>query len=292
VHAGWYDRKTRRVRDLSCGDTRIYLEFDVRRVHCGSCGKVKRERLAFLADNPFYTKRFAYFVGRRCRQASIQDVCQGAQAGLAHGQRAGQAVHGRAARARRYAWSLKIIGIDEVSLRKRHTYRIVVNDLIRERPIWFGGQDRSEASMAEWYRWLGQKKTRGISLAVMDMWKPFRNATASAAPPAAILFDKFHVLRHLEEALDQARKSEEARLQGKDRRFIKGQKYRPLSNRDNLSLEGPQALKTSLAANNWLNTAYLLKETFGHLWSYERQAWARRFFVNWKAALKWQRLKP
>src|SRR5262249_36090461 len=71
---GWYDRTVRRVRDLSCGDTRIYLEFEVRRVLCRRCGKVIRERLEFLADNPFYTKRFAYFVGRRCRQATIKDV--------------------------------------------------------------------------------------------------------------------------------------------------------------------------------------------------------------------------
>jgi len=62
---GWYDRKVRRVRDLSCGDTRIFLELEVRRVECRGCSKVKRERLDFLADNPLYTKRFAYFVGRR-----------------------------------------------------------------------------------------------------------------------------------------------------------------------------------------------------------------------------------
>ena len=68
---GWYDRKVRQVRDLSCGDTRIFLELEVRRLDCRNCGKVKRERLDFLADNPLYTKRFAYFVGRRCRQASI-----------------------------------------------------------------------------------------------------------------------------------------------------------------------------------------------------------------------------
>src|SRR5271166_4495877 len=61
---GWYDRKVRRVRDLSCGDTRIFLELEVRRVDCRRCSQVKRERLAFLADNPLYTKRFAYFVGR------------------------------------------------------------------------------------------------------------------------------------------------------------------------------------------------------------------------------------
>ena len=67
VQMGWYDRKVRRVRDLSCGDTRIFLELEVRRLDCRSCGKVKRERLDFLADNPLYTKRFAYYVGRRCR---------------------------------------------------------------------------------------------------------------------------------------------------------------------------------------------------------------------------------
>src|SRR5215831_9771131 len=76
LHSGWYDRTVRRVRDLSCGDTRIYLEFEVRRVLCRICGKVKRERLEFLADNPFYTKRFAYFVGRRCRQATVKDVAK------------------------------------------------------------------------------------------------------------------------------------------------------------------------------------------------------------------------
>ena len=73
---GWYDRKIRQVRDLSCGEMRILLGLEVRRIDCRSCGKVKQERLDFLADNPFYTKRFAYFVGRRCRQASISDVAK------------------------------------------------------------------------------------------------------------------------------------------------------------------------------------------------------------------------
>ncbi|MFZ1620635.1 MAG: transposase, partial [Dokdonella sp.] len=79
----------------------------------------------------------------------------------------------------------KAIGIDEISIRKGHTYRIVVSDLIRKRPIWFGGEDRSEASMAMFYQALGPRKTKGIRLAVMDMWKPFRKATQSHAPQAA-----------------------------------------------------------------------------------------------------------
>ena len=66
----------RRVRDLPCGRYRIYLELEVRRVDCRRCGAVKRERLDFLADNPHYTKRFAYYVGRRCRNATIQEVAE------------------------------------------------------------------------------------------------------------------------------------------------------------------------------------------------------------------------
>jgi transposase len=184
----------------------------------------------------------------------------------------------------------KVIGIDEISIRKGHTYRIVVSDLERRRPIWFGGDDRSEESLNRFFDELGPKKAGKIRLAVMDMWKPFEKSTRQKAPQAAILYDKFHVLRHLNEALDRIRKSEYARLTGADRRFVKGQRYTLLSHRENLSLEGRKALRTLLTANKRLNTAYLLKETFGQLWDYQSEAWARKFFDNWKASLKWQRL--
>ena len=85
--------------------------------------------------------------------------------------------------------------------------------------------------MTQFYEWLGKSKAKRLRLAVMDMWKPFRTVTNERAPQAAILFDKFHVLRHLGEALDQVRKSEYARLTGKERRYIKGQKYTLLSHR-------------------------------------------------------------
>lgn len=87
-------------------------------------------------------------------------------------------------------------------------------------------------------------------------------------------------------------RAEYARLSGKDRRFIKGQKYTLLSGRENLTLEGRQSLKLLLTANRRLNTAYLLKESFGQLWDYTSEGWARRFFENWRQSLKWQRLKP
>src|SRR5271167_1285780 len=234
---GWYDRKVRRVRDLSCGDTRIFLEVEVRRIECHRCGKVKRERLDFLADNPLYTKRFAYYVGRRCRGQTIKDVAKELALDW-HTVKALDMQYMEAQLKRAGTPGPKVIGVDEISIRKGHTYRIVVSDLLRGRPIWFGGTDRSEASLALFFTELGIKKCRGIYLAVMDMWKPFRNATIQHVPEAGILFDKFHVIGHLGEALDQVRKSEYARLTGKGRQFIKGQKYTLLSNHAHLTLNG------------------------------------------------------
>jgi transposase len=254
---------------------------------------VKQERLDFLADNPFYTKRFAFFVGRRCRASPIADVAKETHLDWKTIKEM-EKQYMREQLRRVGTPGPLVIGVDEISVRKGHTYRIVVSDLIRRRPIWFGGEDRSEASMDEFFKWLGPKKSHRIRLAVMDMWKPFRNSTLKAehAPQASILFDKFHILRHLGDAMDQVRKSEYARLTGKDRKFIKGQKYTLLSHRENLSRDGRRSLKALLAANKRLNTAYLLKESFGQLWDYQAEGWARRFFENWRDALKWQRLKP
>ena len=291
IHHGWYDRKQRRVRDLSCGDTRVYLDFEVRRVLCRSCGQVKRERLDWLADNPLYTKRFAWHIGRRCRHMTVRDVANEFHLDW-HTVKELDKQYMQAQLARAGKPAPLVIGIDEISVRKGHDYRIVVSDLLRMRPIWFGGQDRKQSSMAQFYEWLGPGKSARVRLAVMDMWLPFRKATQAHAPNAAILFDKFHILRHLGDALDAVRKSEYARLSGADRRYIKGQKYTLLSHRENLSIEGRLTLKTLLAANRRLNVAYMLKESFGQLWSYEREGWARRFFDNWCSSLRWQRLKP
>jgi transposase len=262
----------------------------MRRVACPKCRAVKGERLDWLANNPFYTKRFAFYVGRRCRDSTITAVADELRLDWKTVKELDKQYMGEQVR-RVGCPGPRVIGIDEVSIRKGHTYRIVVSDLLRRRPIWFGGTDRSEASLEEFYVWLGPKKCRRIRLAVMDMWKPFRTATARHASAAAILFDKFHIMRHLGEALDHVRKSEYARLTGSKRRFIKGQKYALLSHQENLTLDGRRALKELLRVNRRLNVAYVLKESFGQLWSYQREGWARRFFENWKAALKWQRLK-
>jgi transposase len=123
-----------RVCDRSCGETRIYLELEVRRVACRDCGKVTREQLDFLADNPLYTKRFAYYVGRRCRQATIKDVAKE----LALDWHTFKALEKQYLAHAGTPWPRAIV--DEISIRKGHTYRIVVSDLRGQRGKLLGRQ--------------------------------------------------------------------------------------------------------------------------------------------------------
>ena len=75
IHFSFYDRKTRLARDLSSGDRRVYLEYELRRVDCEACG-VKQERLDFLASNTKFTKRLGLSIGGLCKTMPIRDVAR------------------------------------------------------------------------------------------------------------------------------------------------------------------------------------------------------------------------
>jgi transposase len=289
LQRGYYDRNPRQVRDFPSGGVRIYLRFEARRMACRRCGAVKTERPDWLADNPHFTRRFAFYVGRLCREMTAKRA-----AALLHltwdqvkelEKQSVQAILAKAPAVRPRA-----IGIDEVSRRKGDDYRVLVSDLEAERPIWYGGSGRKEEVLEQVSAWLGPEKTARLELAVMSMWKPFRAATTKQAHPARIIFDKFHVLRHFGEAPDAVRERAYRRVAEEDWAFIKGQKYTLLFARANLTLDGRQALQKLLKANRRLQTAYLLKESFGQLWRYRRAGSARTFFENWRAQLQWQRL--
>ena len=254
-------------------------------------GKVRQEPVDWLAKVSGYTKRFAYYVGKRCQSSTIKEVAEELHLDWKTVKKL-EIEYMEEKLKRAGSVEPRAIGIDEIAIKKGHTYRIVVSDLEQRRPIWFGGADRSKESMDGFYNSLNYKQQNKIQLAVMDMWKAFEKSTKENVPTASILYDKFHVIKHLNEALDAIRKHEYKRLSEKDRKFIKGQKYTLLTKRANLEAEGKKALKELLDANKRLNTAYLLKEQFNQLWDYKYEAWARKFFNNWKASLKWQRLKP
>ena len=250
-----------------------------------------RESLSWLAANPHYTKQFVKAVGERCRDTTIKSAA--AEFSLDwHTVKELDKEYMREQLRLQGKPPVFIMGVDEISVQKGHHYRVVVSDLERRRPIWFGGKGKAKKDLDLFFIENGEKRNSKITLAAMDMSQAFQNSVRENVPKATLLFDKFHVIQKLCDALDEVRKSEYQRLTGYDRTFIKGQKYVLLRNRENLDHKGRQSLALLLKANKRLQTAYLLKESFDQFWTYSSGTWAQKFFENWKDALKWQRLKP
>ena len=276
---------------MPSGEMQIYLEFEYRRGNCPECG-VRYEEIPWLSSSHRSTKRFAQAIGRQCREMSVARVAEMNQLSWGQVRRLETDYMEEILKKHPPSKKLCAIGIDEVSIKKGHSYAIVVADLDQRRPIWLGSTGRAEEDLDVFFDEIGQKRSNRIQLAVMDMWKPFRNSLHKNAPNAEIVYDKFHVLGHLSAALDSVRRMEYSRVTEKDRRFIKGQRYTLLSREANLTLEGRRSLHLLLKVNKRLNKAYILKESFGQLWEYNNPKWARKFFENWKAQLRWSRIKP
>lgn len=128
----------------------------------------------------------------------------------------------------------ELIAIDEISVRQGHASRSVISDLCDGRTIWFGGEDRSEASMRQFYDRVAPRKSTLIPLAVIGSRKPFLSLTQVLVPQAAILFDEIHIMRYMVEALDAVHKAQYRRLSDTLRRYIRGRKYILLSRRESL----------------------------------------------------------
>lgn len=264
---------------------------ELRRVDCRDCGAVKSESLPWLGKSGFYTRRFAFYVGKRCQQTTIQEVAEELNLDWKT-VKAMEMDYMREKLRKAGKPNPKVVGNDEIAIRKGRVYRIVVSDLEKGRAIWFGGKDRTEESMDLFWEELGAKKAEKVRLVVMDMWEAFENSAVKNAPQAAILYDKFHVMKKLGEAMDEVRREETKSLPKEERTYLKGNRYILLSRQRNLDLKGKKRLRTLLSVNKRLNAAYILKESFGQLWSYRYPACAQRFFDNWKSSLKGQKLKP
>ena len=122
------------------------------------------------------------------------------------------------------------------------------------------------------------------------MWEPFTQSVRTHLPDARIVYDKFHVLRHVNAALDETRRAEFFRQGGAARALLRGKRWLLLRAWGNLERDERQQLRELLALNRRLAKAHLLKEPLAHLWDYTYEGAAWRFLTAWVRALRGQRL--
>ncbi|MGC8724926.1 MAG: ISL3 family transposase, partial [Acidobacteriota bacterium] len=183
------------------------------------------------------------------------------------------------------------IGIDEISRRKGHQYMTQVYDLAQKRLLW-SGEGRGEETLKRFFDEWGPERTEKIEGICCDMWAPYVKVIRERCPDAVVVFDKFHLVRHLLEAVDTVRKMEARALKAEEPGLLKGTKYLWLKNPWNLSPKQRQRLGFLERLNLRVHRAYLLKELFRELWNYRRKAWAARYLKKWFWWATHSRLKP
>ena len=177
------------------------------------------------------------------------------------------------------------IAIDEIYLGRTHKYITLVMDMKSGRIIWVGQGRGGEALREFWRRF---KLSGGRLQAVaMDMSGAYAASVRAHAPHAILTFDRFHVIKLMNERLDDLRRELVREAQDPaTKESIKGLRWLLLHRADNLEKDAAARLERSLKINEPLQCAYLLKEELGELWTQSdgRKAWA--FLREWSAKVK------
>ena len=283
-------RPTRRFRHVPTWGIPVEFHSAPRRVSCPRCEGVRVESMPWVSGKQQMTRALMVTLASwaqrlpwkqvselfRCSWGTVATaVDEAVTYGLAHRELEG----------------LTHIGIDEISRKRGHVYVTNVYDLERKRLVW-SGEGRSKETLEAFFDFLGPEKTAALQGICCDMWKPYIDVTKDRAPQALLVFDKFHIVRHLMEAVDQVRRDEIREKGPAHKALMYKTRFIWLKNPWNLTETQALRLGELERFNLKINRAYLLKELFRHFWDYRRAGWARRYLKKWFWWATHSRLAP
>ena len=271
----------RNIHNLPIGSKRTFLTLTIQRYECKDCNKVFQADIPFTHGNVSYTYRFSHYILDLLRLgATIKDVSKH----LGVGWDMVKDIHKRYLK-RKYSHpdisKVKRIGIDEFAVRKGHVYKTIVVDLDTGRIIHVGDGKGSDSLTAFWKRVkrLGIK----IELVTSDMSAAYISSVMENAPDAIHVYDKFHVVEKVTEAVDKVRRS--LWNQEKDeekRKVIKGSRWLLLTkDKDKFDDYAKNRLENILQTNEPLYKAYYLKEDLDQIWAQPNKEEAEKQLQYW-----------
>lgn len=285
-----YDSNERAVRDLPWSAFRTTVHIEIYRVKCPDCG-VKIEKVPLLPSKAPFSQRFEDAVGQACESAAARQVAR--RFGLAESTvRAIDLRYlERWAVARRKP-ALRQLGVDEIHIGKKQKFLTVTCNLETGEPLWFGQERKKETLDAFFKNELSARQRGAIEAACVDMWEPFRLSIEQWAPNCRIVYDKFHIMQHANDAIDEVRRAEFFRKGARMRGIVKGKRWLLLSRWINLSAGKRQELNQLFALNRKVFKAYIIKESLDRLWTYHYEGAMLNYLQRWMDQLRWQRLGP
>ena len=119
---------------------------------------------------------------------------------------------------------LRLLAVDEISLKKGHNYLTLVLNLENGEVVWVG-KGHGKESLDKFYQELNDRQKASISAVAMDMWKAFESSTRESLPHAKIVFDKFHLVKNYQKNIDIVRNETYGKATAEQKEVIRGSKY-------------------------------------------------------------------
>lgn len=282
--------KERSWRHVPVWGKPVMLRFRPRRVKCATCG-IKVEKIPWARGKSPLSLPLIILLAAYAKILAWQEVARLT------------GVHWNTVRAavksavdygleHRDTTSVIAVGVDEISRRKGYKYMTMVYDLSRMRLLWAGpGRDKGalESFFDEW----GKERCQAIKAVCCDMWKPYIDVIKDRLPEAVMVFDKFHVIAHLADAVDKVRREEARGLKEEGNgELLAKTRYIFLKNPDNLTENQRLRLGDLEKLNLKINRAYVLKEAFRCFWDYTYRGNAKKYLDRWFWWATHSRLEP
>ncbi len=268
----------RTIRDLNLGPLTCYLTFNEHKLYC-SCGYRGFETIFFCRPFARCTIRYEKYIVRLTERMTISDVSLISD------------LNWKTVKdIDKYYIKKRLIGIkditprrlgiDEVAYEKGHKYLTVVRDLDLNQVIWIG-VNRKRQTLDSFFTILGKEKQRLITVVVLDMWDPYITSIHQFCPTADIVFDKFHIIKKINDALDKIRREEFAKAKNEERLRMKRKRFIILKRKKNLTENQQEQLQQLMEQNKPLYKGYLLKEQISDIFDEESYTQAMQRLQQW-----------
>jgi len=275
-----FGKATRRIKTIPIGGKGVWLELHLHRLNCRSCGAVGLEPLIVSEPKKQWTHQLGRYVLDMLKHMTIKALAE-------HLRMSWDTVKGIHARAlknrlkhRRYR-HLEYLGVDEVAVRKGHSYLTVVVDLSSGEVVWVA-EGRDTDSLEKFMMKLKRCGAK-IKAIAMDMWPAFINAAVRHFGAEVVVFDRYHIVSDYNKMLDDLRRKAAAAATVEYKDIYKGVRYLLLKGKEKIENDAEAKMKLNrlLELNTPLTTAYVLKEELRHLFDCGSVDEAENYLKNW-----------
>ena len=262
----------------------------VPRVRCGNCG-VRTAAVSWAGKHSRFTLMFEAFAIRVLRAAGN---VESASKLLGISWKSAHRIMERGVErglVKRDLGETTRVGLDEKNYLRGQSYLTALNDLDGGRVIEVV-EGRTTENARELLDTLPDETAENIEAVALDMWPAFINAAVEKFPEADIVFDRFHVSQHLNEAVDKVRRAEHKQLRSEGSDMLAGSRYSWLKSPENLGEDQRRILDDLCGRNLKTSRAWAIKETFNEFWASRNEAFAEGVFRRWYSWAIRSRLEP